>query len=65
MPATTNKYTLTMSESERAELLKILEQALMETRTERRRTEAMEYHDEVKREEAALRELFNRVRELR
>jgi hypothetical protein len=64
MPATTNQYTLTMSETERADQLKILEQSLMEIRTERRRTGAMEYHDEIVREEAVLRELFNRVRNL-
>jgi hypothetical protein len=65
MPAMTNEYTLTMTEPERAELLKILEEALIETRTERRRTDAMEYHDEIVREEAVLRDLFNRVRDLR
>jgi len=66
MPGTTaREYTLSLTEVERAELLKVLEEAFTETRVELRRTEAPEYHDEVAHEESVLRGLVNKVRQLK
>jgi hypothetical protein len=59
-----NTYTLTLSEEERSELLRILESSLVETHAERRRTESPSYQGAVEREESLLRNLTEKVRKL-
>jgi hypothetical protein len=63
--AATNEYTLSLTDLERTELLKILEAAFGETRVELRRTRTPDYHDEVAREESMLRGLVEKVRQLK
>jgi hypothetical protein len=58
------RFTLNISEAERAELLVLLERAQQETRVEPRRTESPDYQDAVHREESVLRGLFEKVRRL-
>jgi predicted chitinase len=64
-PAPTAQWTLTLTEPERAELLRVLEAALRETHVERRRTEAPDYRAQVIHEEELLRGLTEKVRHLR
>jgi hypothetical protein len=59
-----NKFTLNITEEERAELLRILEGSLVETHAEKRRTESPSYQDQVGREESLLRALTEKVRKL-
>jgi hypothetical protein len=66
MSATANKeYTLVLDEEQRAELLRLLENTLVETHAELRRTEGMAYRDELHREETALQRLTAKVRQLK
>jgi hypothetical protein len=58
-------YQFTLSEEERAELVRILEQDLEEIRVEIHRTHTPDYRDRVMSEQALLRNLldkFNRPR---
>lgn len=59
---TTTELKLVLTEEERSELLRVLESCLTETRTEKRRTDTPQYHDELAHEEKLLRELLNKVR---
>jgi len=54
--------SLLLEEKERALLQQLLEQAVIDTHAERRRTEAPELHDQVVREENLLRTLLEKVR---
>jgi uncharacterized protein (DUF1778 family) len=62
---TLNKqYTLVLNEEQRAELLRILENARVETHAELRRTEAPAYRDELHHEETVVQQLTAMVRKL-
>jgi hypothetical protein len=54
--------TLTLDASERALLAQVLEQAVVDTHVERRRTEAPAFHDLVAHREELLRSLLEKVR---
>jgi hypothetical protein len=58
----TTKFTLTLNEVERAELLILLERELRETHVEARRTESPDYQDEVHHQETVLRGLIEKLR---
>ncbi|HLW64661.1 MAG TPA: hypothetical protein VKS79_05025 [Gemmataceae bacterium] len=58
------EYVLPLTQEERAELLRILEQQLVEVHGESRRTEAPAYQQEVHHEEALIRALTEKVRRL-
>jgi hypothetical protein len=58
------EYTLTLTEEEREELLRLLEQADEDVRGEQRRTESPKYHEEVRQEEHLLARLVEKVRRL-
>jgi hypothetical protein len=58
-------YTLTINDEERQELLRILEQNLVDTHVERRRTEEPAYQQQVTHEENVLKGLTEKVRKLR
>lgn len=66
MPATLRptEYTLCITEDERAELLRLLEQEVADIHVECRRTEAPDYHDRLREEETLLRLLTAKVRRL-
>jgi hypothetical protein len=53
---------LTLDEAECALLQQILQQALIDTHAERRRTEAPEFHAQVARQEQLVRTLLGKVR---
>jgi hypothetical protein len=57
-------YTLSLNEEERQELLRLLQQTLSDVRVERRRTEAHEYHEQVRHEENILVALTGKLRSL-
>jgi hypothetical protein len=57
--------SLILEEKERALLQQLLEQAVIDTHVERRRTEAPAFHELVAREEALLRTLLDKVRQAR
>jgi hypothetical protein len=61
----TTAYSLTLTEDERAELLRLLEAALLETHAEKRRTEAPAYRDRMLHQETLIRALAEKVRRLR
>ena len=56
------KFTLTLNDVERAELLILLERELRETHVEARRTESPDYQDEVHHQETVLRGLIEKLR---
>lgn len=58
------EYSLVLNEQERAELLRLLEAALVDTHAEKRRTEAPAYRVQVGTEESLLRGLTEKVRRL-
>lgn len=60
----TAEYTLALNEEERGELLRLLEETLVETHAERRRTESPGYQAQVNYEESLLRALTDKVRRL-
>jgi hypothetical protein len=62
-PTATN-FSLTLTDEERAELLRLLENSVVETHVESRRTESPEYQKEIHHEEAVLRSLLAKVRRL-
>ena len=57
-------YTLALTDEERQELLKVLEGVLVETHTEKRRTDNLDYREELRHEEGVLRALVEKVRKL-
>jgi hypothetical protein len=57
-----SKFTVTLDEVERVQLLSVLEQALRETHSEARRTEAPGYQAQVHHQEAVLRGLITKLR---
>ena len=58
------EYALNISADERHELLRILNQLIDETHSERRRTEDFEYRAEVDKEYALLESLMKKVQDL-
>jgi hypothetical protein len=64
MAATTQStnFTLTLNETERANLLILLEREVRETHAEARRTESPDYQDEVHHQEAVLQGLIEKLR---
>jgi hypothetical protein len=56
------KFILAMDEMEHAELLKLLERELRDTRVEARRTESPDYQDEVHHQESILEGLIEKLR---
>jgi hypothetical protein len=57
--------SLTLTEQERALLEELLNQTVIDTHVERRRTEAPAAHDEIVRREEMLRVLLGKVRTVR
>jgi hypothetical protein len=65
MPATNTtpgQFTLVLTDQERTELLRLLDQYLRETHVEARRTEAPAWQTAVHSEESILRGLLEKVR---
>lgn len=64
--ATTNTaaptFTLTLTEDERAHLLRFLEEGLRYKSVEANRTEAIEYHEFVRHEEEIYKQLIEKLR---
>lgn len=60
----TDRFQLSLTEEERAELLCMLEQCLTDTHMEKRRTDASAYKNELGHEEVIIRNLVAKVREL-
>jgi hypothetical protein len=58
-------HSITISEEERLELVRILEQELRESRVEAHRTHTPEYRERVLDEQAMLRDLLDRFLHLR
>jgi len=58
-------HSFTISEEERAELIRILDRALGESRVEAHRTHTPEFRDRVLREQSLLRGLLERFSHLR
>jgi hypothetical protein len=56
------KYTFTLNEVERAELLNVLERELRDTHAEARRTESPDYQEEVHHQESVLHGLIEKLR---
>ncbi len=61
----TRMHTLTISEVERAEIVRLLEQVLGETRVEVHRTHTPEYRDRVQAAESLLRGLLDKFSQLK
>jgi hypothetical protein len=55
-------FVLALTEPEREELLRLLEQELTEVHAERRRTEAPDYRDQLRRRETLIQGLVGRLR---
>ncbi len=62
MTTSTAQFNLDLTEEERRELLVLLEEALVETHAEKRRTEAPEYQQHVLHHESLIRTLLGKVR---
>jgi len=58
-------HSFTISEEERAELIRLLDRALGESRVESHRTHTPEFRDRVLREQSLLRGLLERFSHLR
>lgn len=56
------EFTLTLTEAERAELLRLLEQSFKDTRVEVHRTHTPGYRESVQLEEATLRGLIDKLK---
>ena len=65
MTANSSEYQLSMNDEERTELLRLLDDSVVEIHAELRRTEAPEYHDQLRDKETMLRALTEKVRKLR
>ena len=59
------EFTLALTDEERAELLSLLEESLVDTHAEKRRTEAPAYRERIQRQEAVIRSMTEKVRRLR
>jgi hypothetical protein len=59
------EVALMLNEHERTELLSLLQESLVDTHAEKRRTEAPAYHERLERQEALIRSLIEKVRRLR
>jgi len=59
---TPSTVTLTINEEERAFLLNFLEQSLREKKVEEHRTDAFDYKEFVRRQEALVQGLIDRLR---
>jgi hypothetical protein len=57
-------YTLVVNEEERKELLHVLEDFLIETHMENRRTDNLEFRAELRQEENVLKSLLQKVKQL-
>jgi hypothetical protein len=64
MNAGTTNYNLMLDETERAQLLRLLEQALIEKQREEHRSDAIAYRQAMLREEQILEHLVAKVRAL-
>lgn len=64
MTATVAEYALALTEGERNELMNLLERELSDIHVERRRTDAAGYRECLREEEATLRMLAAKVRQL-
>ncbi len=56
------KYTVSLNEVERAELLNLLERELRDTHAEARRTESPDFQEEVHHQESVLHGLIEKLR---
>jgi hypothetical protein len=56
------KFTLTLNETERVQLLTLLEREIRDTHAEARRTESPDYQDAVHQQEDVLHELVKKLR---
>ncbi len=56
------QFTLSLNETEHAELLILLEREIRETHVEARRTESPKYQDEVHHQETVLQGLIEKLR---
>jgi hypothetical protein len=63
--STPTTFTLPLTEEERAELARLLEHVLGETRVEVHRTHTPAYRDQVLHQEALIRGPLDKVRQLR
>jgi hypothetical protein len=59
---TASEFTLTLTEEERRQLLRFLEQALRAKQIEVHRTEAPDFREFVQREESVMQSLINKLR---
>jgi hypothetical protein len=59
------EVALILNEREWSELLDLLEESLVDTHAEKRRTESPEYHERLDRQEAIIRNLIEKVRRFR
>lgn len=59
---TSAEFSLLLSDEERAQLLRVLEQALRDKEIEVHRTDALDYRQYVQREEAVLQRLLDKLR---
>jgi len=59
---TSAEFSLLLSEEERAQLFRVLEQALRDKEIEVHRTDALDYRQYVQREEAVLQRLLDKLR---
>jgi hypothetical protein len=59
------QFTLALDDKERAELLLLLEESLVDTHAEKRRTDAPAYRERIQQQEAIIRRLAEKVRRLR
>jgi hypothetical protein len=64
MAQANSTYTLLLSDEERSELLRVLENIVIETHMENRRTDNLEYRAELRHEERILKSLLAKVRQL-
>ena len=64
MAQANSTYTLLLSNEERSELLRVLENIVIETHMENRRTDNLEYRAELRHEESILKSLLAKVRQL-
>jgi hypothetical protein len=58
------EYQLRLNDEERNELLRLLDDSVVEIHAEIRRTDAQDYHDQLRAKEKMIRALTERVRDL-
>jgi hypothetical protein len=59
------EFQLLLNDEERSELLRLLDDSVVEIHAEIRRTDAQDYHDGLKRKETMIRALTSKVRALK